>query len=110
MANKWNRKRKDREKKMNSNKKQKNDESARKKMYTSAVQSNSKMEAYYAFQGLHSKRKSVIEDRVVFVPCETDQEKEEERKRWIESCRQILPASFRIGRDLVGLFSSCTVF
>lgn len=66
----------------------------------SAPKSNPKMEAYYAFQGLHSQRKTIIEDRVVFVPCKTNDEKEEERKLWIKSLRQILPASFRIGQDI----------
>ena len=34
------------------------------------------------------------------VPCETDEEKEEERKRWKMAISTILPSSFRIGKDL----------
>ena len=39
-----------------------------------------------------------------FVPCKTDDEKEEERKRYNHSIQSILPASFRLGSDCHPLF------
>lgn len=78
----------------------------------SVMPSNSRMEAYYALQGLHSLRcknittvhpsssTSKICRQELFIQCQTNKEKEDERQRWMNSLRSILPASFRIGRDV----------
>jgi 16S rRNA C967 or C1407 C5-methylase (RsmB/RsmF family) len=55
-----------------------------------------KMEAYYAYQGLHSYRL----DDGKFVPCISAEEMEEERKKWASSMRSMLPAAFRIGQNI----------
>jgi len=69
---------------------------------------NWKMESYYAFQGLHSIRKisenenadtTVLERQQYFVPCQTDAEMEEERKKWKDILAVTLPASFRIAQN-----------
>jgi hypothetical protein len=65
--------------------------------YSAAIQNNAKMEAYFALQGLHNVRQN---DAGEFVPCVTEEEKETERLQWLTSMRSILPASFRIGRDM----------
>lgn len=62
-----------------------------------------KMEAYYAFQGLHNQRLVESTDADVkpaFVACKTLEEKEEERQRFMSSMSSILPASFRFGQNL----------
>ena len=59
---------------------------------------NYKMEAYYAYQGLHDLY--LDKESGTFRQCETAKEKEEERQRWIQSLKTILPASFRIGNDV----------
>ena len=59
---------------------------------------NFKMEAYYAYQGIHDT--SLDEESGKFVPCVSDEAKEEERQRWLTSLKSILPASFRIGADV----------
>lgn len=64
---------------------------------------NAKMEAYYAYQGLHSYKRELKEDGSEgdsFVSCITDQEKEEERQKFLKSMQTPLPASFRIGENL----------
>ena len=63
---------------------------------------NVKMESYYALQGLHSHRRLKEDEQpkeLNFVPCQSEQEMEEERRRWVTSLAQILPASFRIAQD-----------
>ena len=59
---------------------------------------NYKMEAYYAYQGLHDIY--LDNESGTFRKCETSQEKEEERQRWVQSLKTILPASFRFGNDV----------
>lgn len=65
-----------------------------------------KMEAYYAAQGLHNERMVTVENQndntttPTFVPCETMEEKEEERQRFMTSMSTVLPASFRFGQNL----------
>ena len=63
---------------------------------------NAKMESYYAYQGLHSYQREMNHsvEGETFVPCITDQEKEEERKRFLQCMQTPLPASFRIGENL----------
>eukprot|EP00980_Cylindrotheca_fusiformis_P026457 scaffold16189_cov125-Cylindrotheca_fusiformis.AAC.13 len=55
--------------------------------YSLVASGNFKLEAFYACQGS-------------FVKCETNELKEEERKRWLTSMKSTLPASFRIGSDV----------
>lgn len=57
-----------------------------------------RMETYYAVQGLHNSYWDEETDQVK--PCETDQEKELERQRWITHMKSILPSSFRLGNDV----------
>ena len=56
------------------------------------------MESYYALQGLHNVY--LDEETQEFIKCETDEQKEKERLRWMTSLRTMLPASFRIGTDV----------
>jgi hypothetical protein len=64
--------------------------------YKAAPSKNPKMEAYYAYQGLHSQK---VENGLI-VPCSSPEEMEEERKRWADSMRSMLPAAFRIGQNI----------
>jgi 16S rRNA C967 or C1407 C5-methylase (RsmB/RsmF family) len=59
---------------------------------------NHKMEAFYAYQGIHDY--FMDPETGDLVKCSSYEEKEEERKRWLSSLKQILPASFRIGNDV----------
>jgi len=62
---------------------------------------NFKMEAYYAYQGIHDFRlemTTTVTSSVV--ECFTAMEKETERQRWLTSMKSILPISFRIGNDV----------
>ncbi len=68
------------------------------KPYKVVVSCNPKMEAYYAYLGLHSKSKS--ENSSKFIPCNTPEEMEAERTRFINALRAPLPASFRIGQNV----------
>ncbi|CAJ1949524.1 unnamed protein product [Cylindrotheca closterium] len=59
---------------------------------------NYKLEAYYAYQDIHQQ---VFDSQSNdFLECRSDEQKEEERVKWLESMKSILPASFRIGRDV----------
>mmetsp|Transcript_6000 Transcript_6000/g.8737 ORF Transcript_6000/g.8737 Transcript_6000/m.8737 type:complete len:834 (-) Transcript_6000:439-2940(-) len=103
---KWNRKRKveqSNEKKGRGRRNILNKDHGGSTHYRNAIQSNPRMEAYYAYQGLHNTRRKKDEETGLtnsFVPCETEEEKEEERTLLMESLRKILPASFRIGKDI----------
>jgi hypothetical protein len=44
----------------------------------------------------------LYEESGTFVECQTDEEKESERQRWLTSLKSMLPASFRIGNDVDG--------
>ena len=59
---------------------------------------NFKLEAYYAYQGIHDV--FLDEKSGAFLPCVTSEQKNAERLRWLESLKAILPASFRIGTDV----------
>lgn len=59
---------------------------------------NYKMESYYAYQGTHDHY--LDSESGTFIKCETSEQKEEERIRWLASMKSILPASFRIGNDV----------
>lgn len=54
------------------------------------------MEAYYAAQGIHD---TCWKDGKL-VPCNGTEEKEAERMRWRNIAGQVLPASFRIAKDV----------
>mmetsp|Transcript_17586 Transcript_17586/g.38220 ORF Transcript_17586/g.38220 Transcript_17586/m.38220 type:complete len:946 (+) Transcript_17586:112-2949(+) len=98
---KWNRKRKAEERERKAGAQQRWEAKGRDRRgteYKSMIQSNARMEAYYAIQGLHSVR--LDGDGAKFVPCTTDAEKEAERRKWITCLKTILPASFRLGTDL----------
>lgn len=68
--------------------------------YKLLVQSNELMELYYAYQGLHNL-KCVDKEGLdyEYVPNNTDQEKETERKLYLSTIRRILPAAFRMSED-----------
>jgi 16S rRNA C967 or C1407 C5-methylase (RsmB/RsmF family) len=59
---------------------------------------NFKLEAYYAYQGLHDY--FLDEKTGDFLPCTTSEIKDAERQRWLGALKAILPASFRIGTDV----------
>jgi 16S rRNA C967 or C1407 C5-methylase (RsmB/RsmF family) len=59
---------------------------------------NYKMEAFYAYQGLHDDY--FDEASGTFKKCETNDQKEAERQKWRTSLKSMLPASFRIGNDV----------
>lgn len=59
---------------------------------------NYKLEAYYACQGIHDH--FFDSESGSFLECLSDDQKETERLKWLESMKSILPASFRIGRDV----------
>ena len=66
---------------------------------------NFKMEAFYAYQGIHNSRAHLETTAMAttdtsFVECSTAAEKESERQRWLTSMKSILPTSFRIGNDV----------
>jgi len=67
---------------------------------------NFKMEAYYAYQGIHDHylvKEEDVSGNVVsyrFAECTTSEQKEEERQRFLEAFKGMLPASFRIGNDV----------
>lgn len=62
---------------------------------------NYKLEAYYACQGIHEQ--VFDSESEAFLDCQSDEQKEKERIKWLESMKSILPASFRIGRDVDGV-------
>ena len=66
--------------------------------YTPQWQTNRRLEAYYAYQGLHNHYYD--ETSKSFRVCETDHEKEQERQKWMHTLKCILPASFRLGTDV----------
>ena len=59
---------------------------------------NYKMEAFYAYQGMHDYYLDT--ESGTFKKCTTNEQKEEERKRWSTALKSMLPASFRIGTDV----------
>lgn len=75
---------------------------------------NFKMEAFYAYQGIYDyclkrtgdngggaeEEAGDVATEWTFVECTTDEEKENERKRWLTAMKSILPASFRFGNDV----------
>jgi 16S rRNA C967 or C1407 C5-methylase (RsmB/RsmF family) len=66
--------------------------------YDLVAAGNFKMEAYYAYQGIHDYY--LDEESGKFFKCETNEQKEEQRKNWLITLKSILPASFRIGNDV----------
>lgn len=84
--------------------------------YKMVEQGNFKMEAFYAYQGIHNYCLKLPENKnengtadvddvdaateFTIVECGTAEEKEDERKRWLMAMKSILPASFRIGNDV----------
>lgn len=58
---------------------------------------NFKMECFYALQRLHHQRWD--ENSACLVECTSDEEREEERRKWRHVLGEILPASFRITKD-----------
>ena len=98
---KWSRKRKVEEKERKSKGQERWAAKRGDREYKSMIQSNPRMEAYYALQGLHNTRLVTNENGTTsFVPCATEAEKESERLKWITTLKTILPASFRLGTDL----------
>jgi 16S rRNA C967 or C1407 C5-methylase (RsmB/RsmF family) len=66
--------------------------------YSLVATGNYKLETYYAYQGMHGEY--LDSETGTFVKCDTDEQKEEERKRWLASMKSTLSASFRIGSDV----------
>jgi len=112
MAKKWNRKRKKEEsiKKASKPRQEREDGDPEGKPnelhgYRITNPSNAKMEAYYAYQGLHHFRHDNVVGNgggvgSIFVECGSDAEKEEERSRFMGTMQRILPVSFRIGQNI----------
>jgi hypothetical protein len=72
-------------------------EDGRNFVLTTVAHGNFIMETYYAAQGLHNKRWN---EEGVLVDCTTHEEREAERQRWRTCIGEILPASFRISKDV----------
>jgi 16S rRNA C967 or C1407 C5-methylase (RsmB/RsmF family) len=80
--------------------------------YKMVEHGNFKMEAFYAYQGIHDYCLKQTEDNndgrsdgtygadLTIVDCSSPEEKEDERNRWLTAMKSILPASFRIGNDV----------
>jgi 16S rRNA C967 or C1407 C5-methylase (RsmB/RsmF family) len=66
--------------------------------YVMIENGNYKLEAFYAYQGLHNNY--FDEETGEYKKCETLEQKETERKKWLHSLKSTLPASFRIGNDI----------
>lgn len=99
----WNRKRKADDANNDGRKNNGNDDDKRKDWNLVTQLQNHNFETYYVYQGLHNYKKKDNEeqdDKCTFVPCENDEEKEEERLRFMASMKTRLPASFRIGRHM----------
>jgi len=69
-----------------------------KESYSLTWQTNRKLEAFYAVQGLHDT--FYDEATKTFKACKTNSDREAERVNWLDTLRRILPASFRLGQDL----------
>lgn len=103
MARKWSNARK---KQRSKETKQRNDDPATRSEkygqerdpYTLVEGGNFKMESFYAYQGIHNFY--LHEESGTFIECKTDEEKDNERQRWLTSLKSMLPASFRIGNDV----------
>ncbi len=70
---------------------------------TSTQLQNPNFETYYAYLGLHSARqesKTCGTTTPKFITCTTDEEKEEERTKFMTTMTNRLPASFRIGQHV----------
>jgi 16S rRNA C967 or C1407 C5-methylase (RsmB/RsmF family) len=66
---------------------------------------NFAMECYYAIQGMHNSKwvpsaASSNSSIGQLVPCDTNDDREQERLRWRENIGEILPSSFRIAADI----------
>lgn len=71
--------------------------------YTIVQAGNFRMEAFYAYQGIHEHRLATASDNKKdgdFVECSTAEEKESERQRWLTAMKSSLPIAFRIGNDV----------
>ena len=71
--------------------------------YTMVAAGNFRMEAFYAYQGVHDCRSKTSSDKSKegdFVECTTTEEKETERQRWLTAMKSSLPIAFRIGNDV----------
>ena len=53
------------------------------------------MEAFFAYQGIHDYY--LDSESGTYKKCTSNEQKEEERQRWITALKSILPAAFRIG-------------
>lgn len=71
--------------------------------YTMVAAGNFRMEAFYAYQGIHEFRLATDSEGSKggdFVECSTAEEKEAERQRWLTAMKSSLPIAFRIGNDV----------
>ena len=66
--------------------------------YSMVAAGNFRMEAFYAYQGVHDSRLQSEDGN--FVECTTAEEKEAERQRWLTAMKSSLPIAFRIGNDV----------
>lgn len=66
--------------------------------YSMVAAGNFRMEAFYAYQGVHDSR--LQSEDGSFVECSTAEEKEAERQRWLTAMKSSLPIAFRIGNDV----------
>jgi 16S rRNA C967 or C1407 C5-methylase (RsmB/RsmF family) len=71
--------------------------------YTVVKAGNFRMEAFYAYQGIHESRMATASEKSKegdFVECSTAEEKEAERQLWLKTMKSSLPIAFRIGNDV----------
>jgi len=71
--------------------------------YSLVAAGNFRMEAFYAYQGIHDIRLATDAEKANgsdFITCSTAEEKEAERQRWLSAMKSSLPIAFRIGNDV----------
>mmetsp|Transcript_12033 Transcript_12033/g.28536 ORF Transcript_12033/g.28536 Transcript_12033/m.28536 type:complete len:881 (+) Transcript_12033:68-2710(+) len=71
--------------------------------YSMVEAGNFRMEAFYAYQGIHDLRMKTKDEKISegdFIDCSTGEEKEAERRRWLTAMKSSLPIAFRIGNDV----------
>ena len=66
--------------------------------YNQIWQTNRRMEAYFAYQGVFNLYWD--EETKAYCECTTDDQKSAEAVKWMTTVKRILPASFRIGVDV----------
>ena len=106
MGRKWKRKSKNKhsgEGKPRDGKKNNPDWGKERDPYSMVAAGNFRMEAFYAYQGIHGSRLRTADEKSSegdFIDCSMAEEKEAERQRWLTAMKSSLPIAFRIGNDI----------